>query len=202
MRTSTRRIATGLAGGVLAILLVACGGGGENQEANSATPSSHGTQQTNPPVTALPQTGGIPDKPVCDVISKDVVQQAIGSKVYSASNVDTFAGAQPTLCNYYTDTNKVASVEIKWLTPEDALWDDYYNNPGPTVGGDTVRTQVTGLGDGAYKEVGKIAGVKALGYCVLLKDRGIVLSVYDNSGLPDAAVLQATKAAIQVVNKL
>jgi len=196
----TKRIATGIAGGALILLLAACGGG--SGQAGAAASSSSAGKQTAPAVTALPQTGGVPSQPVCSVISKDVVEQAIGKKVYSASDVDILAGEQPTLCYYYTDEDKVASVKIQWSTPEEALWSDYYNNPGTTVGGDTVRTQVTGLGDGAYKEVGQIDGTKALGYNVLLKNRGIVLSVYDTSGLTDAAVRAATEAAIQAVNKL
>jgi len=204
MRISARRIATGLAGGALAFLLAACGGGGSSQE-QSGSPVSSGntaTKQTAPAVTALPQTGGVPNKPVCDIISKDVVQQAVGKNktVHSVSDVDILAGEQPTLCYYYTDKDKVAGVKIQWATPEDALWSDYYNNPGTTVGGDTVRTQVTGLGDGAYKEAGQIDGTKALGYNVLLKNRGIVLSVYDTSGLSDAAVRDVTKAAIRAIN--
>lgn len=203
MRTSARRIATGFAGGILALLLAACGGGGsQGQSGSTASSGSTATKQTAPPVTALPQTGGVPDKPVCEVISKEVIEQAIGKKVHSASDVDILAGEQPTLCYYYTDTQEVDGVKIQWATPEDALWNDYYNNPGTTVGGDTVRTQVSGLGDGAFKEVGAIDGVKAIGYNVLLKNHGIVLSVYDTSGLPSATVLGATKMAIQAVDKL
>lgn len=202
MRTSTRRIATGLAGGVLAALLVACGGGGENQQANSASPSSHDTEQTSPPVTALPQTGGIPDKPVCEVIHKSIIERATGEKVHSTSDVDILAGEQPTLCYYYTDADKVKGIEIQWMTPDDALWSDYYDNPGTSAGGDTVRTRIAGLGDGAYKEVSKIADASALGYTVLLKDRDIVVSVHDTSGLPDAVVLNATKEVVQAIGTL
>jgi hypothetical protein len=203
MRTSTRRIATGFAGGALMVALAACGGGGsQGQSGSTASSGSAATKQTAPPVTALPQTGGVPDKPVCEVISKEVIEQAIGKKVHSTSDVDLLAGEQPALCYYYTDTQEVDGVKIQWATPEDALWNDYYGNLGTSTGGDTVRTRVSGLGDGAYKEVSEIDGVKALGYSVLLKNPGIVLTVTDTSGLPDVTVLGATKAAIQAVDKL
>lgn len=201
MRTSVR-IATELSGAAMAfLLLTACGGGDSQGQSGPATSSgSTAAKQTTPAVTALPQTGGVPDKPVCEVISKDTVEQAIGKKVYSASDVDILAGEQPTICHYYIDTDAVRSVKIQWATPEDALWSDYYDNLGVSTGGDTVRTRVSGLGDGAYKEVSTIADTKALGYAVLLKDRGIVLTVTDTSGLPDATVRNVTKAAIQAVS--
>lgn len=207
MRTSTRRIATGFAGGALAFLLAACGGGG-SQGGSTASSGSAAAKQTASAkasaTTSAPKTDGtLPAEAVCDVVSKDVVEQAIGKKVYSASNVDILYGSdpQPALCDYYVDKDEVDSIEIKWATAEKDLWEDSSKNLGTSTGGESVRTRVSGLGNGAYKEVGTIVDVKVIGYTVLLK-RGITLSVYDNSGLPDSAVLNATKAAIAVVDKL
>jgi len=203
MRTSTRRIVTGFAGVTLAFLLAACGGGSDQgQSGPTASSGSTATKQTAPPVTTLPQTGGVPDKPVCEFIHKSIIERATGEKVHSTSDVDILAGEQPTLCYYYTDAGKVKGIEIQWMTPDDALWSDYYDNPGTSTGGDTVRTRVSGLGDGAYKEVSTIADVSALGYTVLLKDRGIVVSVHDTSGLPDAVVLNATKEVVKAIGTL
>jgi hypothetical protein len=195
----TKRIATGIAGGALAFLLAACGGGSD--QAGAAASSSSASKQTTPAVTALPQTGGIPDQPVCSVISKEAIEQAIGKKVYSSSDVDILAGEQPTLCNYYTDTDAVDGVTIQWMTRKQADWDNQVASLGDNGAG-TVRTQADGLGDVAIKEVANIAGQKALGYDVLLKNRDMVLFVNDTSGLPDAAVRNATKVAIAAVDKL
>ena len=200
MRTSVR-ITTGLSATALTFALTACGGG-SSAAGNPASTKQPATSAAPTTPTAPKTDGTIPEKAMCAVISKDVVEQAIGKKVYSASNADILSGTtQPTLCDYYVDTDEVSSVEIKWATPEQDLWEDSYKNLGTSTGGESVRTRVSGLGNGAYKEVGTIAGVKVIGYTALLK-RGIVLSVYDNSGLPDSAVFDATKAAIAVIDKL
>lgn len=201
MRTSVR-IATGISGGVLALALVltACGGGG-NQDSSTAS-NDNAAKQTASAVPAAPRHAGVPATSVCEVIPRESVERTVGKTVYSASNEDLLAGAQPTLCNYYTDADAINGVTIQWMTPEDALWDDSIKAMGTTTGGDTVRSLVAHLGDGAYKEVGAINGGKGISYNVLLKGRGIVLSVTDVSGLPDATVLNLTKMAIQAVDKL
>jgi hypothetical protein len=191
------RITSGLATATLAFLLAACGGGGD--QTGSASPTDTAAKQ---PASTAPAAAPLPSKAVCDVFPKDTVSQIIGKAVYSADDVDLLAGAQPTLCNYYTDSEKVDNVSIQWMTVADALWDDQVAAIGTSTGGDTVRTRVENLGDDAIKEVGEIDGVKAIVYNVLLKDRGMVLSVADVSGLPETTVLSLTKAVIQTAEKL
>jgi hypothetical protein len=65
-----------------------------------------------------------------------------------------------------------------------------------------VRTRVTGLGDDAIKEVVMNDGEKTVGYSVLLKQRGIVLSVSNTAQVPDAAQVNLVKVAIQAAMKL
>jgi hypothetical protein len=114
MRTSAR-IASGLATATLALLLAACGGGGDQ---NGSTSSTSAAPKQAAPATPVATT--LPSKAVCDVFSKEDVSRIIGTTVFSADDVDLLAGAQPTLCNYYTDADKIKSVGIQWWTVKDA----------------------------------------------------------------------------------
>ena len=198
---------TGIAVVLLAFLLAACGSG-DNQgdttarKAGSATSSDQSaTEQTPPAITALPKTGGIPDKPVCDVISKDTVEKAIGTTVYSADNNDILAGAQPTLCYYYTDKDAINRVEIQWMTRKQADWDNQVASLGDNGAG-TVRTKVDGLGDYAIKEVFTADDEMAVGYDVLLGNRDMVAFVTDTSGLSDTAMHNLAKEVVAIIDQL
>jgi len=188
-----------IAVGILVLLLAACGGGDDRARSSNSSGAETGT--TTSTVTALP------DESVCDVFSKDDVSRIIGMTVTAADNVDLLAGAQPSICNYYVDEDKVAGVGIQWMTVEDALWDDQVAaintapNPDP-ADMETVRARVKGLGDDAIKEVAMYNGEKTVGYMVLLKDRGMVLYVSNTAGVPDSAQIELVEMVIQAVAKL
>ena len=194
------RITGAVAAAALAFLLAACGGGGNQTGATSST--GEPAKKSAPAVVKA-----FPDQQVCDTFSKEDVTRIIGVPIDSADNVDLLAGAQPTICNYYVDADKIKSVGIQWMTVKDALWDDQVAaidaTPNPTPAYmETVRTWVDGLGDGAIKEVVTNDSVKTVGYMVLLKDHDMVIYVSNTAQVPDAAQIDLVKAVIQTVQKL
>jgi hypothetical protein len=191
------RIAGVITACILALPLTACGGNGGQTGAAGSTSTP----------TKTPAAKALPDKPVCSVFSGKDVSRIIGVPIHSADDIDLLAGAQPTICNYYVDADKIKSVGIQWMTIEDALWDDQVaaidTTPNPTPADmDTVRSRVAGLGDDAIKEVVMNDDEKTVGYMVLLKDRGMVLYVSNTAQVPDTAQVELTKAAIRAALKL
>lgn len=182
----------------LTALLAACGGAQSQTSSTSSTTSV--AAQAAPPVMST----SLPTKPVCEVFSKNAVSQIIGKTVYSVNDVDISAGAQPTVCFYYTDTQEVNNVEIHWMLVKDAIWDTQIAALGTTESGGMKSTSVryAGLGDDAIRGVTTFEGRTVNEYEVLLKQRGVVLDITNSANLPDGAFLNLVKMVIQTVNKL
>ena len=192
MRTSAR-ITTGLSAAALAFALTACGGGSTTADSTAST-----KQPATPVAPTTPPAKAVPAGQVCDKFSKEDVGQATGKTFFSASDVDLLAGASPTVCYYYTDSEEVDNVGIQWMTLKQALWQDQVDtttaapNPSP-ADMEAVHTRVKGLGDDAVKEVVVHEGKKTIGYYVLTHGIVVYISTTDATKVPDAALVNLGK---------
>lgn len=184
------KIVSGLIVAVLVFFLAACGGA--KSSAGSSGAANGGTTQT---------AKALPGKPVCEVFPKEAVAQIIGQTIQKMDDINIFNDShEPTICNYYLKGD-ADSFQIQWMLTKDALWDDQIAALGDNGAG-TMRTRVANLGDDAIKETGTDPGETAVVYMVLLKKRGLVLSISNSTSLSNAALLQLTRKVIEVTQKL
>lgn len=198
-----RITARGLKGTVVAVaiafVLAACNdGSGTN---GAATGSESGTSSA---VATAPADAGHPAQPVCEVFSKATISKLIGMPVLSSNDVDIAAGAQPTVCFYYTNADETDYVEIHWMTLKEAAWEQQLGGIGTVDSGGmkTVTTRYPGLGDDALKGVGTFENRVTVDYEVMLKQRGLVVAFTNAANVPDADLLNLIRAILPTVNKL
>lgn len=189
----------------LGILLTACGGGTSNTSSSTATVGGSSTANAVAP-TAAParDDAGHPAQPVCDVFSKSDISKLIGVPVLSSNDVDISAGAQPTVCFYYTNPDETDYIEIHWMTLKEAAWDQQLQGIGTVDSGGmkTVMSRYPGLGDDALKGVATFENRMTVSYQVMLRQRGLVIDFVNATNLPDANMLNLIRGALPTVNKL
>lgn len=208
MRITAKTLGGTVVSAALVALLAACGGG-SGTNGSTAAPTG-GASKSTVATTPAPVSTTLPAQPVCELFSKDAISKLIGMPVYSSSDVDIAAGAQPSLCYYYIDTREVNSVEIHLMTLQQAAWEQQLGGIGTVVSGNmkTVTTRYTELGDDGLKGVGTNDLVTTTDYQVLLKSRGLVVEVTggvtlaSNATIPDARLIDVMKMVIAAVEKL
>lgn len=196
---SAARASLWLAGAALTVTVAACGGG------NSAG-STGSAPQAPPAVTA---SATLPAQPVCDVVAKELVSKSIGEPVLSSDDKDIMSAAgNPTLCNYYLDRQESRRLQVDWKLEKDDHWDARISALGKATDADVYTSRVTGLGDDAIRTTSKYEDITTVAYSVLLKDRGIVVTVTSlvNQAhlvnVSDRKLVELARAVIANVQKL
>ena len=199
------RLGAGLSAAALALTLAACGGNGGQAGASSSASSASTTKSSAPAASTVPHVMGMPSAPVCSVISKDDVSTLISMPVLSADDNDVLAGTQPTICDYYTNTDQPQYIEIHWMTVAQSDWATQMANLGTYESGGlkTTSTKDSVLGDDAIKGTATSDMVSTTEYQVLLKS-GFVVDISNTSepSVSDRAFLNLVKGVVQTLDKL
>jgi hypothetical protein len=204
MSIMTRKITGGFAAATLALLLCACGGDGDKTASTDTGKTTGSGKAATAPAHST--SASLPSQSVCKTFTKALVGQIIGKTVHVASEDDGLGGPEsPTKCYYYTDSDQIENVTIQWTLEKDVHWDQQIGALGtadPNGNLPTVRVRYKGLGDEAIKETSTYEGAAYVAYDVLLKGRGIVVSVVNASGVSDDKQLNLTRTVIKTVNEL